>query len=47
LKSGLRDSASLQNPDKIKPVQTTMPYAPDLTINLAPYSVTVVEIAAP
>lgn len=46
LKAGLMDYASLESPDKIKPVETTMPYARDLTLDLAPYSVTVVEITA-
>ncbi|MEJ2006849.1 MAG: alpha-L-arabinofuranosidase C-terminal domain-containing protein [Acidobacteriota bacterium] len=46
LKAGLMNAASLENPDKIEPVETTMPYAHDLTIDLAPYSVTVIEIVA-
>lgn len=46
LKAGLMDAPSLENPDKIKPVQSTMAYARDLTIALAPYTVAVIEIVA-
>ncbi len=42
--AGLNDEPSLENPDKIKPVINTMPYNRDLTIDLAPYSVVVIEI---
>lgn len=38
--------ASLAEPDKIRPVQRSMPWSPDLTIELEPYSVAVVAIAA-
>jgi alpha-L-arabinofuranosidase len=40
----LTDAASLDNPEKIKPVQSTMPYSRDLTIDLAPCTVAVIEI---
>jgi alpha-N-arabinofuranosidase len=46
VKAGLTDSPSLENPGRIEPAETTMPYARDLTINLDPYSVTVIEIVA-
>jgi alpha-N-arabinofuranosidase len=46
VKAGIMDSPSLENPDRIKPVQTMMSYAPDLTVDLDPYSVTVIEIVA-
>ena len=46
LKAGLTDSASIENPDKIKPVESSMPYSRDLTFDLDPYSVTVIEITA-
>jgi len=46
VKAGLTDAASLQAPDRIRPRQRTMPYAPDLAIDLEPWSVVVVEIAA-
>ena len=44
LSAGLTDTPSLENPDKIQPVTGTMPYTRDLTIELAPYTVVVVEI---
>jgi alpha-N-arabinofuranosidase len=46
LRAGLTDSPSLENPDKIKPVESTMAYVRDLTIDLAPYSVAVIDIIA-
>ena len=44
--AGLHDVASLEQPDRIKPVNRTVDYRPDLTIDLEPYSVAVVEIVA-
>ena len=35
---------SMEQPDKIKPVETSAPYARDLTIELEPYTVAVIEI---
>jgi hypothetical protein len=32
--------------DRIKPVQRTLDYRPDLTIDLEPYTVAVIEIRA-
>jgi alpha-N-arabinofuranosidase len=46
IKAELMDAPSLENPDKIKSVQSTMPYARDLAIDLPPYTVTVIEIVA-
>ncbi|MCF7885222.1 MAG: alpha-N-arabinofuranosidase, partial [Candidatus Marinimicrobia bacterium] len=46
LRAGLKESPSMENPDKIKPVENTMPYKRDLTIELKPYTVAVVEITA-
>jgi alpha-N-arabinofuranosidase len=46
VKAGLMDAPSLENPDRIKAVQSTVPYARDLTIDLPPYTVAVIEIAA-
>jgi alpha-N-arabinofuranosidase len=46
LRAGLADAPSLENPDKIKPIQSTLSYTRDLTIDLDPYSVAVVEITA-
>jgi alpha-N-arabinofuranosidase len=43
--AGLHDAASLEQPDRIKPVARTVDYRPDLTIALQPYTVAVVEIA--
>ncbi|MBN2512650.1 MAG: carbohydrate binding domain-containing protein [Sedimentisphaerales bacterium] len=44
--AGLNDACSLEDPDKIKPVEQTIPYARDLSIKLAPYTVAVVEVKA-
>jgi alpha-N-arabinofuranosidase len=44
--AGLHDAASLAQPDRIKPVERTLDYRPDLTIDLEPYTVAVVEISA-
>jgi hypothetical protein len=46
VKAELMDTPSLENPDKIKPVQSTMSYARDLTIDLDPYAVVVIGIVA-
>lgn len=40
------DAASLAAPDRIRPVARTMPWSPNLTIELEPYSVAVVAITA-
>jgi alpha-N-arabinofuranosidase len=42
--AGLHDAASLDTPDRIKPVERAVEYRPDLTIDLEPYTVAVVEI---
>jgi alpha-N-arabinofuranosidase len=42
--AGLHDAASLTEPEKIKPMEGAMPYTPDLTVELPPYAVCVVEI---
>ncbi len=44
--AGLTDAPSMERPDAIKPVETTIPYARNLTIALPPYAVSVVEIVA-
>jgi alpha-N-arabinofuranosidase len=46
VEAGLRDAASLEEPNRIHPREGSMPYARDLTIDLPPYSVVVAEIAA-
>jgi alpha-N-arabinofuranosidase len=46
LTAGLTDSASLEHPDAIKPVSRALHYAKDLTVDLDPYTVAVVEIRA-
>jgi alpha-L-arabinofuranosidase len=46
ISAGPRDAASLEQPDRIKPIERTYEYRSDLTIDLEPYSVAVVEIAA-
>ena len=44
--AGLMDAPSLENPDRIKAVQNMIPYARDLTVDLPPYTVAVIEIVA-
>jgi alpha-N-arabinofuranosidase len=44
LSAALTDAPSLEQPDKIKPIETTQLYARDLTIELKPYTVAVIEI---
>jgi alpha-N-arabinofuranosidase len=46
ISAGLKDSASLENPNAITPVSRTLVYARDLTVDLDPYTVAVVEIRA-
>ncbi len=46
LQAGLTDAPSLESPDRIIPARSTLPYARDLTVDLAPYSVAVAEIVA-
>ncbi len=43
--AGLHDAASLDQPDRIEPVERGVEYRPDLTVDLEPYTVVVVEIA--
>jgi alpha-N-arabinofuranosidase len=43
--AGLREAASLEEPNRIKPIERTLEYRHDLTIDLEPYTVAVVEIA--
>ncbi len=44
VKAELADTASLENRDKIKPVQSTVPYTRDMVIDQDPYTVVVIEI---
>ncbi len=44
--AGLTDEPSLENPQKIKPVTSTVPFGKDLTVEMEPYSVVVIEIKA-
>jgi alpha-L-arabinofuranosidase len=44
--AGLNDQASLENPERISPVARSFTYAKDLTIDLDPYTVAVLEIHA-
>jgi alpha-N-arabinofuranosidase len=46
LNAELDDAPSMEHPDKIKPVETSLPFARNLTIELQPYTVGVVEIVA-
>ena len=46
MSAGLTDAASLEVPDRIKPVETTIAYARDMAIELDAYTVAVVEILA-
>jgi alpha-N-arabinofuranosidase len=43
--AGLHDAASLEHPDRIRPVERTVDYRTDLTIDLEAYSVAVVEVS--
>ena len=44
LTAGLTDAPSMEQPDKIKPVEATQPFTRDLAIELKPYTVVVIEI---
>ena len=46
IQANKNDKASIDEPNKIKPVQSSMPYEKDMKITLAPYSVMVLEIIA-
>ena len=46
LTAGLQDAASLEQPDRIKAVERSIEFRPDLTIDLKPYTVAIVAIAA-
>ena len=46
ISAGLRDAASLEHPDALAPVGRPIAYATDLTVDLAPHTVAVVEIQA-
>jgi len=46
LSARLTDSASLERPDAITPVSRTLDYAKDLSVDLDPHTVAVVEIRA-
>ncbi len=46
ISAGLRDAASLERPDAIAPVSRPITSATDLTVDLAPHTVAVVEIRA-
>jgi alpha-N-arabinofuranosidase len=46
ISAGLVDSASLEHPDAIAPVNRSLKYARDLTVELDPYTVAVLEIRA-
>jgi hypothetical protein len=43
--AGLHDAASLDQADRIAPEEQTLEYRPDLTIDLKPYAVAVVDIS--
>jgi len=46
INAGLHGAASLEQPDRITPVERTLDYRPDLTIDLGPYTVAVIDIQA-
>jgi len=46
ISAGLNDTVSLEQPDRIKPVERTRAFSRDLTIDLEPYTVAVIEIPA-
>jgi alpha-N-arabinofuranosidase len=47
ISAGLRDAASLEHPDALAPVSRPITYGTDLTVDLAPHAVAVVEIRTP
>ena len=46
LAAALADAASLEHPDKIQPIETSLSFARDLVIDLQPYAVSVIEITS-
>ena len=46
ISAGLKDSASLDHPNAIAQVSRTLAYATDLTVDLDPYTVAVLEVRA-
>ncbi len=46
LTAGLDEANSLAEPDKLRPLETTKPYARDMAFELPPYTVAVIEIRA-
>ena len=46
IQAGENDAASLEEPDKIKPVESILLYSKDMAIEMDPYSVVLVEIIA-
>ena len=46
ISAGLKESASLEKPNAIAPSSRMLAYAKDLTVDLDPYTVVVVEIRA-
>lgn len=44
--AGLTDACSIEEPNKIKPIESEIPYSKDLAVKMEPYSVIVVEIQA-
>jgi alpha-N-arabinofuranosidase len=44
--AGLHDAASLDQPDRIQPVEQSVEDRPDLMVDLEPYTVAVVEVVA-
>jgi alpha-N-arabinofuranosidase len=46
VRTGENDAASLEEPDRIGPVESILPYSKDMAIEMDPYSVVLVEIGA-
>jgi alpha-N-arabinofuranosidase len=44
LKAGLADKASIEDPEKIKPVESSIPFSKDMALEIEPWSVVVYEI---
>ena len=44
LKAGLRDTASIENPDIISPKESKMEFSRDMNLEIEPYSVVVIDI---
>lgn len=44
IQAGLYDNASIENPDALKPQESSMPFSKDISLELEPFSVVLIEI---